>query len=87
MLHVRDLTNGRERTVPAFPAGVLSALAWRWGSHELGFSLNSEETAADAWSVDLDAGTATRWTERTTKPKQPIVVPSPAWSGCRVSTG
>ncbi len=77
VLHVRDLTNGRERTVPAFPAGVLSALAWRWGSHELGFSLNSEETAADAWSVDLDAGTATRWTERTTKPKQPIVVPSP----------
>ena len=44
---------------------------------ELGFSLNSEETAADAWSVDVDAGTTTRWTDRTSKPKKPIVVPAP----------
>ena len=77
VLHVRDLTDGRERALPAVPAGVLSALAWRHGSHELGFSLNSEETAADAWSVDLDAGTATRWTDRTSKPKQAIAVPAP----------
>jgi dipeptidyl aminopeptidase/acylaminoacyl peptidase len=77
VLHVLELPSGRELTLPAVPAGVLSTLAWRQGSHELGFSLNSEETAADAWSVDVDAGTTTRWTDRTSKPKKPIVVPAP----------
>jgi len=85
-----NLETGKEMPVPALKPGVLSNLAWRPGSHELGFTLNSEDSASDAWSLDLDAGTLTRWTNRTTKPQkeipvtQPEVVRTPSFDGLSI---
>ncbi len=72
-----DLPNGRTLPAPKLKAGVLSNLMFRPGSHEVGFSLNSEDSASDAWSADLDTGVVTRWTNRTTKPKKEIPSPEP----------
>jgi dipeptidyl aminopeptidase/acylaminoacyl peptidase len=85
-----NLATGREIAAPAVKPGVLSNLAWRPGSHELGFTLNSEDSASDAWSADLDTGVLTRWTNRTTKPKlelpviQPEVVRTPSFDGLSI---
>jgi len=85
-----NLETGREIPAPALKPGVLGNLAWRAGSHELGFTLNSEDSASDAWSADLDTGVVTRWTNRTTKPKveipvvQPEVVRTPSFDGLSI---
>jgi len=85
-----NLETGREIPAPALKPGVLGNLAWRAGSHELGFTLNSEDSASDAWSADLDTGVVTRWTDRTTKPKveipvvQPEVVRTPSFDGLSI---
>ena len=85
-----NLETGRELAAPAVKPGVLGNLAWRPGSHELGFTLNSEDSASDAWSADLDTGALTRWTNRTTKPKkeipvtQPEVVRTPSFDGLSI---
>jgi dipeptidyl aminopeptidase/acylaminoacyl peptidase len=67
-----DLATGKALPAPKLKAGVLSNLLFRPGSHEVGFSLNSEDSASDAWSADLDTGAVTRWTNRTSKPKKEI---------------
>lgn len=72
-----DLATGKVLPSPKLKAGVLSSLMFRPGSHEVGFSLNSEDSASDAWSADLDGGGVTRWTNRTTKPKKEIPSPEP----------
>ena len=77
-----DLATGRPLPAPRLKAGVLSGLQFRPGSHEVGFSLNSEDSASDAWSADLDSGLTTRWTDRTTKPK--VAIPSPTPEVVRV---
>ena len=72
-----DLTTGKLLPAPKVKAGVMSSLAFRPNSHEVGFSLNSEDSASDAWSADLDTGAVTRWTNRTTKAKKEIPNPEP----------
>lgn len=72
-----DLADGRSLPAPKLKAGVLGSLAFRPGSHEVGFTLNTEDSASDAWSADLDSGAVTRWTNRTTKPKKEIPSPEP----------
>ncbi|MEY4032918.1 MAG: hypothetical protein RL492_112 [Verrucomicrobiota bacterium] len=85
-----DLESGKELPAPALKPGVLSNLAWRTDSHELGFTLNSEDSPSDAWSLDLDGGALTRWTNRTAKPKkdipvlQPEVVRTPSFDGVSI---
>jgi dipeptidyl aminopeptidase/acylaminoacyl peptidase len=72
-----DLTTGSQLPAPKLKPGVTSSLAFRPASHEIGFSLNSEDSASDAWSADLDTGVVTRWTTRTTRPKKEIPSPEP----------
>jgi dipeptidyl aminopeptidase/acylaminoacyl peptidase len=78
VLRCWDLGTGKALPSPPLKAGVLSNLLFRPGSHEVGFSLNSEDSASDAWSADLDTGVVTRWTDRTGKPKKVIPRPEPA---------
>lgn len=72
-----ELPSGRALPAPKLKAGVLNNLLFRPGSHELGFTLNSEDSPSDAWSADLDQGTTTRWTERTQKNLKPIPTVAP----------
>jgi dipeptidyl aminopeptidase/acylaminoacyl peptidase len=72
-----DLATGKPLPAPKLKPGVVANLAFRPNSHEIGFSLNSEDSASDAWSADLDTGLVNRWTARTTKPKKEIPCPEP----------
>lgn len=65
-LHLLATATGRERRLPALPSGIAGGLAWRRGSHELGFSFSSARAAADIWSLDLTTGRLARWTESET---------------------
>ncbi|MSS99223.1 MAG: peptidase S9, prolyl oligopeptidase [Opitutia bacterium] len=75
-----DLATGQLLPAPKLKAGVLSNLQFRPGSHEVGFSLNSEDSPSDAWSADLDSAAVTRWTSRASKPKLEIPSPEPVIS-------
>ena len=66
-VHAWSLPETKPLPIPSMTAGVISSLTFRPQSHELGFSLNCGESPSDAWSIDLDQGTTTRWTNRTTK--------------------
>jgi dipeptidyl aminopeptidase/acylaminoacyl peptidase len=76
-LHCWEIPSGKELPAPKIKTGVLTNILFRPGSHELGFTLNSEESASDAWTADLDTGAVTRWTNRTRKAKKEIPVPDP----------
>ena len=66
VLHLIDARNGRERSVPKLPLGVIGGLEWHENGRDLGFSLTSARSPADAWSLDVKAGQLERWTESET---------------------
>jgi dipeptidyl aminopeptidase/acylaminoacyl peptidase len=51
------------RAVAGVPAGVIGGLQWHPERGELGFTLSSARSPADAWSLDAATGRVTRWTE------------------------
>jgi dipeptidyl aminopeptidase/acylaminoacyl peptidase len=61
-LHVLDLSSGKERAMPKLPAGVINDLRWHQNNRDLGFSLNSAQSPADVYSVDVQNGKLDRWT-------------------------
>ncbi|HWE40370.1 MAG TPA: prolyl oligopeptidase family serine peptidase [Isosphaeraceae bacterium] len=48
---------------PKLPAGQVSGLTFRRGSHELGFTFTTAKAPADAYSYDIESGKLVRWTE------------------------
>jgi dipeptidyl aminopeptidase/acylaminoacyl peptidase len=62
-LYLLDAATGRHRPVAGIPVGVMSGLAWHPSGREIGFSLNSARSPTDAYSVDVQSGALTRWTE------------------------
>jgi dipeptidyl aminopeptidase/acylaminoacyl peptidase len=76
-VHVLDAGSARELPGPALPLGEISRLAFRRGSHELGFTLSAARAPADAYSFDLDSGTFERWTESETAGLDPATFAEP----------
>src|SRR5213596_1198954 len=66
VLRVIDATTGARRPIPKLPAGLISDLRWRRGGTELGFTLASARSGADAYSLDLTTGRLVRWTRSET---------------------
>jgi dipeptidyl aminopeptidase/acylaminoacyl peptidase len=66
VLHLLDLQSGRERPVPKLPLGLLGGLRWHRVHPELGFTLTSARSAADAYSLDVTTGRVERWTHSET---------------------
>jgi dipeptidyl aminopeptidase/acylaminoacyl peptidase len=62
-LYLLDTSNGRYRPVEGVPVGVIGGIEWHPSGRELGFSLNSARSPTDAYSVDVQSGALTRWTE------------------------
>jgi dipeptidyl aminopeptidase/acylaminoacyl peptidase len=48
---------------PKLPAGQVAGLAFRRGSHDLGFTFTTAKAPADVYSYDVDGGKLDRWTE------------------------
>lgn len=67
-LHLLDLATRKELPVPKIPGDLISDLAWHQKNRELGFTLNDSQSANDAYSLDVDSGAVTRWTDRPRKP-------------------
>ena len=67
-LHLLDLATRKELPVPKLPGDLVSNLSWHPLRRELGFTLNGSQTPNDAYSLEVDTGTLTRWTDRTRKP-------------------
>lgn len=64
-LRILDMRTRQVRNVDALPAGVVSGLRMApWG--EIGLTLTSARSAADAWSVDPRTLRVTRWTQSET---------------------
>ena len=66
VLHLSDARSGRERSVPKLPLGVIGGLEWHENGRDLGFSLTSARSPADAWSLEVKTGRLERWTESET---------------------
>ncbi len=66
VLHLMDAVTGKELKVPRLPAGVISGLNWHENNRDLGFTLSSARSPADAYSVDVKTGKVERWTESET---------------------
>ncbi len=62
-LYVMDTRQSALTPVPGVPAGVLSGLAFRPGSHELGFLVNSARAPGDVYSLDVAKPALVRWTQ------------------------
>jgi dipeptidyl aminopeptidase/acylaminoacyl peptidase len=61
-LRLVDAATGAALPAPALPAGVVHGLAFRPGSHEIGFGYSSGRSPADVWSWDPESKKLERWT-------------------------
>jgi dipeptidyl aminopeptidase/acylaminoacyl peptidase len=66
-LRVWDLALRKELPLPKIPGDIVSGLQWHPERSELGFSVNSAQSPADAYSLEVETGMVTRWTERLRK--------------------
>jgi dipeptidyl aminopeptidase/acylaminoacyl peptidase len=62
-MYLLDAATGRHRAVAGIPVGVIGEVDWHPSGREVGFSLNSARSPTDAYSVDVQSGALTRWTE------------------------
>jgi dipeptidyl aminopeptidase/acylaminoacyl peptidase len=63
VLHVISSATAAERRLPKLPTGLIADVRWRKTAAELGFTLVTARSPADAYSLDLATGTLIRWTE------------------------
>jgi dipeptidyl aminopeptidase/acylaminoacyl peptidase len=61
-LHLLDTASGKRTPVQSIPAGVMSSVKWHENNSDVGFTLVSARSTADAYSVDARSGELTRWT-------------------------
>ena len=62
-LHLLDGASQQALPTPDLPPGVVGEVAFRPGSHELGFTLSWAHSPTDAYSYDPGGGALVRWTE------------------------
>jgi dipeptidyl aminopeptidase/acylaminoacyl peptidase len=61
-LHLLDTASRKEKTVPAWPKGVISGVSWHQNNRDVGFSLSSARSSSDVYSADIQTGKIERWT-------------------------
>ena len=66
VLHVLNTTLGQEIPLPQLPIGLIFGIRWSPKHQELGFTLISAQSTADAYSLAIETGELTRWTESET---------------------
>lgn len=76
-LQVLDLGTMKPRPLPAVPVGVITRIAWRPNSREVGFTFANVKTFNDVFSIDASLGTLTRWTASEVGGFNPETLPAP----------
>jgi dipeptidyl aminopeptidase/acylaminoacyl peptidase len=66
VLRVLETATGQERAAPKFPIGVITGLQWHANGTDLGFTVESVRSPADAYSFNVATGTMERWTHSET---------------------
>ncbi len=66
VLHLLDTTTQKRLPLPEFPVGQIYSLNWHKNSQDLGFTLYSAQSTADAYSLDITTQKLTRWTKSET---------------------
>ncbi|TSA04222.1 MAG: S9 family peptidase [Nitrospiraceae bacterium] len=66
VLHIMDVTTGQLQAAPKFPVGIISGLQWHANGTDLGLTVESVRSPADAYSFNLATGTVERWTHSET---------------------
>ena len=66
VLHLIDTATNQEKPLPKLPIGQVSGINWHRNNQDLGFTLVSARSTADAYSVNVVTGKIDRWTESET---------------------
>ena len=61
-LHLLDTAAGKEKPIPNLPVGQIFGIDWHENGTDLGFTLVSARSTADAYSLDVKTGKVDRWT-------------------------
>ena len=77
VLHVRDLSTGRDGVVQGLAAGTIGSVAWHENGRDLAFSIADAKSPSDVYSYDAEAGRVDRWTESETGGLDPETFPRP----------
>lgn len=65
-LHLFDLDEKKEKTVPELPIGIISDPKWHANSTDLAFNFKSPHSANDVYSVNVGSGKAEHWAKSVT---------------------
>lgn len=66
VLHLYDITAGKELPAPKIAAGIIAGIHWHKNNRDLGFSFNNAQATGDAYSLDIVSGKVERWTSSET---------------------
>jgi dipeptidyl aminopeptidase/acylaminoacyl peptidase len=66
VLHLWDVSAGRDLPSPELPQGVIATLKWHKNSRDLAFNLDSARSPNDVHVLDAKTGMVERWTESET---------------------
>jgi len=62
VLHLIDTATRQEKALPRLPLGRIFSLGWHRNSNDLGFTLTSARSTADAYSLNITTNQIERWT-------------------------
>jgi dipeptidyl aminopeptidase/acylaminoacyl peptidase len=62
VLHLLDTKTGKSRPAPPLPDGLVFGIKWHENGRDLGFTVTSARSTADAYSIDVKSGKVERWT-------------------------
>ncbi len=91
VLRLIDVASGKQKPLPKLPVGVPEGLVWNENGHDLGFTLDSARSPSDAYSLNVETGEVSRWTESETGGidtadfSEPELVKFPSFDGLPVS--
>ncbi|MGG6267334.1 S9 family peptidase [Leptolyngbya sp. AN03gr2] len=66
VLHLIDTATNQEKSLPKLPIGQVSGISWHRNNQDLGFTLVSARSTADAYSLNVTTNKIDRWTESET---------------------
>ncbi|MBE9012336.1 S9 family peptidase [Pseudanabaenaceae cyanobacterium LEGE 13415] len=66
VLHLIDTATNQEKSLPKLPIGQVSGITWHRNNQDLGFTLVSARSTADAYSLNVTTNKIDRWTESET---------------------
>ncbi|NJP08202.1 MAG: S9 family peptidase [Leptolyngbyaceae cyanobacterium RU_5_1] len=66
VLHLLDTKTRKQKKPPKLPNGLIYGIQWHRNNRDLGLTLISARSTADAYSLDVTTNRLTRWTESET---------------------